>query len=301
MSLQRPIEFSRHASELGRWESAVAKPHPLLRAYVREYVGGSEETRHPLCRRELPTEIAPLIVNFGAPFRLFDAADPTKCVELRSFVTGAFDTCALVESTGAYTCVQVNFTILGARLFLQRPLKDLTNREVALDDVLGAEGRRLEMRLAEAVTWEERFDVLDRVILERIGTRNGVPDAVSHAWQRLLCRAGQVDISALARETGWSHKHFVAQFSEHIGLRPKALARVLRFGRAAELLKVSERGRFADIAYACGYYNQAHFTRDFTAFAGVSPSALLASRLPNRGGFATTPPRTKRVAGTPVA
>jgi AraC-like DNA-binding protein len=299
--MPRPIEFTRHASELGRWESAVAKPHPRLRAYVREYVGGSEKTPSPLCRRELPTEIAPLIINFGAPFRLFDSTNPSASVELRSFVTGAFDTYALVESTGAYACVQVNFTILGARLFLQQPLKDLTNREVALDDVLGAEGRRLEMLLHDAGTWEERFDLLDRVILERIGQRNDVPTAVAHAWQRLLCRAGQVDIAALARETGWSHKHFVAQFSEHLGLRPKALARVLRFGRAAELLEVSERGRFADIAYACGYYDQAHFTRDFTAFAGVSPSALLASRLPNRGGFATTTPRTERVAGAPVA
>ena len=296
MSRQRPIEFSRHASELGQWESAVAKPHPLLRAYVREFVGGSEETPSPLCRRELPTEIAPLIINFGAPFRLFDPANLSKYAELRSFVTGAFDTYALVESTGAYSCVQVNFTILGARLFLQRPLKDLTNREVSLDDALGEEGRRLEMQLFEAANWEERFDLLDRVILDRIGQRNHVPEGVSHAWQRLLGRAGQVDIAGLARETGWSHKHFVAQFSEHIGLRPKALARVLRFGRAAELLKVSERGRFADIAYACGYYDQAHFTRDFTAFAGVSPSALLASQLPNRGGFATTAPRTKGVA-----
>jgi AraC-like DNA-binding protein len=300
VSLQRRIEFSRHASELGHWEAAVAKPHPLLRACVREYVGASEETPSPLRRRELPTEIAPLIINFGAPFRLFDATADPKCIELRSFVTGAFDTYALVESTGAYCCVQVNFTILGARLFLQRPLKDLTNREVALDDVLGEEGRRLEMRLHDAATWEGRFDLLDRVILERVAQRSDVPAAVSHAWERLLCRAGQVDIAALVRETGWSHKHFVAQFSEHIGLRPKALARVLRFGRAAELLKVSERGRFADIAYACGYYDQAHFTRDFSAFAGVSPSALLASRLPNRGGFAGTPPCTEGVAGAPV-
>lgn len=283
--MRRAIELVRHSSELGRWESAVAKPHPALGAYVREYVGGSEATHQPLCRRELPTEIAPVIINFGAPFRMFDAADPSKYVELRSFATGAFDTYALVGSTGSYSCVQINFTLLGARLFLQQPLKALANREVPLDDVLGKEGRELEMMLYDAPTWEARFDLLDRVIMTRVRGPRAVPEAVAHAWQRLVCRAGQVSIGDLAEEAGWSRKHFVGQFSEHIGLTPKVVARVLRFGRAAELLKVSERGRFADIAYACGYYDQAHFTRDFTAFAGVSPTALLSSQLPNRGGF----------------
>jgi AraC-like DNA-binding protein len=283
--MSRAIEFLRHSSELGRWESAVAAPHPALRAYVREYVGGSEETHQPLVRRELPTEIAPVIIGFGPPFRMFDRADATKYLDVRSFATGAFDAHVLVGSTGAYSCVQINFTILGARRFLQQPLHALANRVVPLDDVLGGEGRRLEMLLYETPTWEQRFDILDRVILARVGGGRDLPGAVSYTWDRLLRGAGQLNIADLVRETGWSHKHFVAQFTQQLGLTPKAMARVLRFGRAAELLKTSERGRFADIAYACGYYDQAHFTRDFTAFAGVSPTALLATQLPNRGGF----------------
>lgn len=281
----RRVEVLRHQSELGKWESAVGPPHPALQPYVREYVGGVEETPSPLCRRELPTEIAPLIINFGAPFRLIDQQDRSRFIELRSFVTGAFDTYALVESTGSYSCVQVNFTVLGARLFLRRPLSDLTNREVALDDVLGRFGGELEQQLYDAPTWAARFDLLDRVILARIDARPPLPPAVAQAWRVLVARAGQVNIGELTRALGWSHRHFAAQFTEHIGLTPKAMARVLRFGRAAELLTVSERGRFAEIAYECGYYDQAHFTRDFTAFAGVSPSVLLASQLPNRGGF----------------
>jgi AraC-like DNA-binding protein len=236
-------------------------------------------------RRELPSDIAPVIINFGAPFRMFDQVDPAKYTEFRSFATGAFDTYVLVGSTGSYACIQIDFTIVGARLFLQQPLRALANCEVALDEVLGRAARHLEDELFDAPTWAARFDILDRVILARTRDALGLPPPVRVAWNRLLRTSGRIGIGELAREAGWSHKHFITQFTEQFGLGPKALARVLRFGRAADLLRVSARGRLAQIALDCGYYDQAHFTRDFRAFAGVTPTELLASQLPGGGGF----------------
>jgi AraC-like DNA-binding protein len=284
-TLTRAVEVIRHASDLGCWESAVSLPHPRLRLYVREYVGGTESTVTPLCRREIPTEIAPVIFNFGPPFRIFDQSAPASFAEHRSFATGAFDTFVVVGSTGAYACVQVNFTILGARLFLGQPLAALANRVVPLEDALGPLARRLTAALAEAPDWAARFDLLDQEILARIDAAAAAPPAVAWAVEQLLSRRGRVRIGHLADAVGWSHRHFVRQFTEQIGLTPKVLARVLRFGAAADRLARTDGGHLADIAGACGYYDQAHFTRDFRAFAGVTPTELLASRLPERGGF----------------
>ena len=281
----RPIELTSHSSALGRWESAVALPHPSLAPYVSEYFGGTEETVEPLCRRELPADIAPIIINFGAPFRLFDTEDPSRWREVRSFIAGAFDRYVLVGSTGSYGCMQINFTILGARMFFGRPMYELANRVVSLDDAFGAEARRLEMALYDAEDWAARFDLLDDAIAARIARAKLPPPAVTHVMRRLVRSHGAVPIGTLATEAGWSHKHLVSQFTEQIGLAPKTLARVLRFGRAAGRLASSTGGHLADIAIDCGYYDQSHFTRDFRAFAGVTPTELLASRLPNRGGF----------------
>ena len=106
----------------------------------------------PLCRREVPTEIIPIIINFGAPVRLFDAQDPSRWTDYGSFTTGAYDSHVLVGSRGPSSGLQINMSILGARLFLGRPLRDLRNRAVHLDDVLGGDARRLTMELYDAKT-----------------------------------------------------------------------------------------------------------------------------------------------------
>jgi AraC-like DNA-binding protein len=274
-----------HGADVGFLDMAVAAPHPALRPYVLEYVGAREGYTAGLIRRELPGDLAPIIFNFGPPFRMRADGD-AQWIELTSFVAGAFDSSVLVAATGAYEVVQVNFTLLGLRAIVGRPIADLTNRMVSLADVFGAEGERLAARLYDLGTWPARFAALDQLLLARLQRSRAIPPIVAATYRDLVRTAGAARITDIAEAAGCSRKHLIAQFASEIGLTPKVFARVLRFGRAAELLKAADGGRLVDIALACGYYDQSHFNRDFKAFAGVTPAALMASRLPERGGFA---------------
>jgi AraC-like DNA-binding protein len=283
------VKIVHHSGRAGSWEWVIAQPHPSLRAYVAEYIGGFEHPADGLIRREVPADIAPVIFNFGPPFRLCDPR--TSCwLTIDSFVAGAFDSFVLAGATGPYEALQVNFTLLGLRAFIGHAIDELTNRMLHLGDVFGADADRLASALYETRGWPARFELFEREVFARIARGKPVPPPVVAAYQRLTRSTGRIPIRDLAADAGWSHKHLIAQFQHHIGLPPKAFARVLRFGRAAELLKASaSRGALADIALSCGYYDQAHFSRDFREFAGVSATELLASQLPNRGGF-TAPP-----------
>jgi transcriptional regulator GlxA family with amidase domain len=104
-------------------------------------------------------------------------------------------------------------------------------------------------------------------------------------WQALLSARGEVSISGLARETGWTSRHLGARFRAEIGLSPKAAARVVRFDRARRLLqrRVAAGGApaLADLAAACGYYDQAHLAREFRSLAGCPPSHWVTEEFRN--------------------
>jgi AraC-like DNA-binding protein len=272
--------------EFHQWGMVTARPHVSLRAHVRRYVAWWEHRTTPLYRRELPTAEVPLIINFSAPIRLFDVADRTRSTELGSFATGAYDSHVIVEANGSQGGIQIDFTILGMRLFLGRPLADLTNRGIALEDILGSSGRRVTMELHDAPTWEARFDLLDREIGARMGAARTLTSEVLCTWKRIVDSGGLVTIGSLVEETGWSQKHLISQFREHIGLAPKTFARVMRFGRAVDRLRRRDTTSLTELALDCGYYDQAHFDRDFRAFAGVTPTELLRT-LSSTGGFSS--------------
>jgi AraC-like DNA-binding protein len=264
----------------------TAAPHASLLPHVRRYVGWWEQRTTPLYRRELPSAEVPLIISFGTPIRLFDVADRTRSRVLGSFATGAYDSHVVVEANGSQGGIQIDFTILGMRLFLGRPLADLTNRGVALEDILGAAGRRVTSELQDAPTWDARFDLLDREIGSRISMATKPSSEVLCTWKRIIDSDGLVTIRSLVEETGWSQKHLISQFREHIGLAPKMFARVTRFGRAVDRLRRRSHASLTDLALDCGYYDQSHFDRDFRVFAGVTPTELL-STLGSHGGFSS--------------
>ena len=54
-------------------------------------------------------------------------------------------------------------------------------------------------------------------------------------------------------------------------MTPKALSRIVRLQSA---LKLVRQGRaLTDVALECGFYDQAHLTRDFREIAAMSPGA----------------------------
>jgi AraC-like DNA-binding protein len=253
----------------------VTRAAPLaLRGYVRSYTGYEEWSAEPLCRREVPVGDVVVILSPDSVVTL-----PERHV---SFVAGMGDAETLVAHPGRQHGVEVRMTPLGAHALFGVPMQELANRAVELDDLIGRTA--LVERMWDTGGWERRFAVLDAALAWRLERAAPVSRELAWAWDRLRASGGRVEIGALARELGWSHRRLIARFREQVGLPPKTVGRVLRFERVSRLLLETPAPRLAEVAYECGYYDQAHLNRDFREFAGTTPGEYLASRLPDGGG-----------------
>jgi AraC-like DNA-binding protein len=249
-------------------EIAQRPPHPALAPHVRSLAGWHERADGPVRRAELPGGRIVLVISFG----------PTLDVDGRrftSFVAGLHDAPAITEHAGEGHGIQAYLTPLGARRLLGMPMAELTRQVVELEDLIGAEAHELAERLYEAPGWPARFALLERAIAARVLDAPPVAPELEWAWRRLVETGGGVPVGALAQELGRSRRYLAASFREQVGLPPKALARLLRFERAVERLRGG--ADLGELALDCGYYDQAHFNRDFRQFAGCTPTEYLVT------------------------
>ena len=126
------------------------------------------------------------------------------------------------------------------------------------------------------------FDLLDSLFAARFAEARAPSDDVAWAWRILDSTHGRAPIGWICDRLGRSRRHLASRFREQIGLPPKTVARILRFDRAVELLG-RDGADLADVAFECGYYDQAHLNRDFRDFAGKPPGIFVRQIVPDGG------------------
>jgi AraC-like DNA-binding protein len=220
-------------------------------------------------RTELPNPSVTLILGLGDPIRI---SSVTGSGQFTSFLAGLHEIPVDTEHFGSFSCVQVDLSPLGAYRLLARPMSELTDTVIGLDD-LGLAG--IADRLTDLPNWPERFALLERTLGERIESGPEVDAEVSWAWRELIRSHGATPVNALAADVGWSRRHFTARFHRQVGLPPKAIAQVVRFQRALNLLTGTTT--IGPVASAAGYADHSHLIREFRRLAGSPPSRLLTA------------------------
>jgi len=94
-----------------------------------------------------------------------------------------------------------------------------------------------------------------------------VARAIAHLrerWNRRVLLSELADVARLSRF------ELVRRFHNQVGLPPHAFQTDLRISRARRLLLAGTPP--AEVAFCCGFADQAHFTRSFRASVGVPPA-----------------------------
>ena len=88
-------------------------------------------------------------------------------------------------------------------------------------------------------------------------------------------RNGDISVKELADKHFTTIKQLERNFKYHIGLSPKEFINIVRYKFAQQLIltRHSKRALY-DIAFECGYYDQAHLCKEIKKYTGAVPTNL---------------------------
>ncbi|MEJ7730985.1 MAG: AraC family transcriptional regulator [Polyangiaceae bacterium] len=110
---------------------------------------------------------------------------------------------------------------------------------------------------------------------------------------RSILRVGDI-----AEREGTSPRALQLLFRDWVGVPPKWVIGHYRLQEAADRIERGTFGTLAELAQALGYFDQAHFAREFKAIVGVAPSRYARSSR-SAGGEASrlSKPRSALLVG----
>lgn len=250
-------------------------PRPSLRPFVKVLWATERTTGQKVVAgaREhvLPTGSMHLVFRFSdPPLRLFDGVEDTYGHTLGHVVVGgARSTFFYVRDISTPSCsVGAQLQPGAAEALFGATADELAERHTRLEDLWGRAALAAHEHLLEATMPERQLAVFEALLAARLPVVRGLHPAVAQALERF---AASDSIEEVVKDSGYSHRHFIALFRRTVGLSPKRYCRVMRFQSALERVTLDGAASWVDLALEAGYSDQPHFTREFQEFAGVAP------------------------------
>jgi AraC-like DNA-binding protein len=235
----------------------------------------------PGTHRGLPSTALTLVLPIEEPLDVgWDGRADSRCRH-RALVSGLHTSPAMIRYGRRMAGIQLALTPRGARGLLGVPAAALSGVITELGTVAPALAD-LPGRLADAATWPERLALVESRLLEAMARTDGTRPRPEVDWA-LRRLSGATTVSGVAGEVGWSRRHLGGLFRTEYGVTPKQFQRIARFQSSTRVLSRQVRAgtpSLALVAAACGYADQAHLTREWTALAGCTPTAWLRSEFP---------------------
>jgi AraC-like DNA-binding protein len=231
------------------------------------------ETAKALTFRHAPSTSIRLIAQYRSPAHANWQFGP-DCLSLHEPLLLATENRAgvvTVRPTGPLGIIIVCLKPEAAARILGGALDKFANAKVDLRDLFNVRDvELLKERLVEAKDSAERVAHVEAFLMQCV--RDAEPELAAYRAARYLRNSPAMPVQQVALSLDISERHLSRSFRTTFGIGPKRFARIARVEKV--LAARRDGSDWGDIAYACGFADQAHMIRDFSEIVGQSPRAF---------------------------
>jgi AraC-like DNA-binding protein len=155
------------------------------------------------------------------------------------------------------------------------PLAELTNTGINAEDILSAPYQEIYHQMLGSKTHDDRLKRLDSFISHELSKVDFSFTGFDKLIRAMRHNDGQLSVGKMAEQANLSERTLQRNMKNSLGVGPKSFSNILRFKEVLRILKQHPEYDWQDVLYHCGYYDQAHFIKDFKRYTGKTPRAFL--------------------------
>ena len=250
----------------------IYQPHPDLESLVKCYwtleVPASVEAQK---QRIIPDGCLEMAFILGDDIKRYSSEDEFV-IQPRLMVLGQITEPFFIEPTGYVNCFAIRFYPYGLANFLSIPIKELANKETPLSVLFGEEvTNELGQKITDAEGTEARIAIIESFLIETLNDRVSIDSVVKETIDTMYLTSGTISIKAMLKNNASKRRQLERKFTEQVGISPKQLCKVIRLQTVLKIMLHQPSESLSQIAYGSDYFDQAHFTKDFKEFTGITP------------------------------
>ncbi|MEO1448300.1 MAG: AraC family transcriptional regulator [Bacteroidota bacterium] len=247
---------------------------PVLQPYCKGIWGVSAHGKgYSQIEPMIPFACMDLVLVLKGNMRYIQAGEAPKPAP-RLFLAGQVTRPYWMEYGPGVQTIAVGFQAHAAHYFLQDKAALATDVLVDGKDFLpGPVVSVLMEQIDQAVTLQAKVHILQQFLLNRLQQGRFSAQKQSRLLsmlQLIHLQNGHLDLRKLAQSLGISPRYTQQLFKDAVGMRPGLYTRIIRFLQTIPALNASEAS-LTQLALESGYFDQAHFIRDFRQFTGCTP------------------------------
>ena len=248
------------------------EPNDILKPYIRYFVISEND-------REQTYKVLPdtsLVIGLQYRGKLAQVVNGAEDMLSLMGVTGLQDSYRLFKNSANIGTVLIYFKETGAASFFSQPVNELFSQSLSLDHFFSNSLlEQISEQLAEAETDLKRIQITELFLISHLKDVTGdllVSAAVSFIRQS----KGVIRIKDLAEKLNISQSPLEKRFRRIVGASPKKFASIVRLQSLIQNFPADMS--MTQIGYEIGYYDQAHFIKDFKTFTGETPEKFFIKK-----------------------
>ena len=178
-----------------------------------------------------------------------------------------------IEPNSYHVLLLIQLSPYGLYQITRQSQIEFADKRLSLADIDNELFDSLYQAFVASKTVCEMVNTCEKILYKRMD-KHVVSDSLLLATKVISDNYGQIQVKEVAGQCHYSERQLNRLFLAQIGMNVKDLVRLTRFNYVLKHIQKSPCF-FAALSQQAGYFDQAHFDKDFKAISGVTPQKYL--------------------------